>query len=89
MFELYIFSVRPIKLCASQNINSSVYKLVLTWILYQYLLNHKLQSVLDKNFESRLVSLDFSAALDTVNHKGLIFKLKSVSVGGKILSIFI
>ena len=51
------------------------------------LLNHELQSALDKNCESRLVSLDFSAAFDTVNHKGLIFKLKSVGVGGSILSI--
>ena len=51
------------------------------------LLNHELQSALDKNYESRVVSLDFSAAFDTVNHKGLIFKLKSVGVGGSILSI--
>ena len=51
------------------------------------LLNHELQSALDTNCESRLVSLDFSAAFDTVNHKGLIFKLKSVGIGGNILSI--
>ena len=51
------------------------------------MLNHELQSALDKNCESRLVSLDFSAAFDTVNHKGLIFKLKSVGVGGNTLSI--
>ena len=51
------------------------------------LLVHEMQSALDKNCESRLVSLDFSAAFDTVNHRGLIFKLKSVGIGGKVLSI--
>ena len=51
------------------------------------LLVHEVQSALDRNCESRLVSLDFSAAFDTVNHKGLLFKLKSVGIGGKILGI--
>lgn len=44
-----------------------------------------MQYAFDKAHESRLVSLDFSAAFDTVNQKGLIFKLQSV--GGKFLSI--
>ncbi|XP_069979480.1 uncharacterized protein [Penaeus vannamei] len=48
---------------------------------------YEMQSALDKGLESRLVSLDFSAAFDTVNHKGLIFNLKSFVVGGKVLSI--
>jgi hypothetical protein len=51
------------------------------------MLVHEMQSALDKGHESRLVSLDFSAAFDTVNHKGLIFKLQSFGVGGKVLSI--
>lgn len=51
------------------------------------LLVHELQSALDKNVESRVVSLDFSAAFDSINHKGLIFKLGSVGIGGKVLSI--
>ena len=48
---------------------------------------HEMQHHLDKGHEIRLVSLDFSAAFDTVNHKGLIFKLQSAGVGGKILNI--
>ena len=51
------------------------------------LLIHEMQSALDRNCESRLVSLDFSAAFDTVNHKGLIFKIKSVGIGGQVLNI--
>ena len=51
------------------------------------LLVHELQSALDQNYESRLVSLDFTAAFDTVNHKGLIFKMKSVGIGGRVLNI--
>ena len=51
------------------------------------LLVHEMQSALDKNCESRLISLDFSAAFDTVNHKGLIFKLKSAGIGGNVLNI--
>ena len=51
------------------------------------LLNHELQSALDTNCESRLVSLDFSAAFDTVNHKGLIFKLISDGIGGNKLRL--
>ena len=51
------------------------------------LLVHEIQSALDKNNETRLVSLDFSAAFDTVNHKGLLFKLESVGISGKVLSI--
>jgi len=49
--------------------------------------SHLLQSSLDKGYEARLVQLDFSAAFDRVNHEGLLFKLRSVGVGGCILSI--
>ena len=48
---------------------------------------HKLQSALDKGMEARLVQIDFSAAFDRVNHLGIIHKLRSVSVGGSILSV--
>ena len=37
--------------------------------------------------KSYIVQLDFSAAFDRVSHSGLLFKLKSISVGGSLLSI--
>ena len=50
-------------------------------------LEHVLQSSLDPAAEVRVVQLDFSAAYDRVNHSGLIFKLKSVGVGGPVMSV--
>ena len=37
--------------------------------------------------EGRLVSLDFSAAFDIVSHRGLLYKLRFISVRGQFLSI--
>lgn len=50
-------------------------------------LTHDLQASLDAGHESRLISLDFSAAFDLVNHRALLFKLSSMGVGGSALSI--
>ena len=50
-------------------------------------LDHVLQSSLDRDAEVRVVLLDFSAAFDRVNHSGLIYELKSVGVGGPVLSV--
>ena len=36
--------------------------------------------------ESYIVQFDFSTALDRVSHSGLLFKLKSIGVGGSVLS---
>ena len=37
--------------------------------------------------QGRLVQLDFSAAFDRISSRGLLYKLRSMSVGGKFLSI--
>ena len=34
------------------------------------------------------MQIDFSAAFDTVNHLGILYKLCSVGIGGSVLSIF-
>ena len=47
------------------------------------------QSHLDKNKESCAVSLDFSAAFDRINHRALIYKLRSIGIGGPFLEIII
>ena len=43
--------------------------------------------MIDCGAEARIVQIDFSAAFDRVNHRGMIYKLKSVGIGGSILSI--
>ena len=37
--------------------------------------------------EARIVQIDFNAAFDRVNHRGILFKLCSVGVGGSVLSV--
>ena len=49
--------------------------------------SHVLQSVLDHCHDAKIVQIDFSAAFERVNHKGLLFKLKSVGMGGSIFSV--
>ena len=48
---------------------------------------HHFQKSLDAGMESYIVQLDFSAAFDRVSHSALVFKLKSIGVGGSVLSI--
>ena len=48
---------------------------------------HTFQAALDVGSEARLVQIDFSGAFDKVNHTGLLYQLKSVGVGGRMLSI--
>ena len=50
-------------------------------------LTHRLQSALDAGEESRMVLIDFSAAFDRVNHRGLVHKLKALGIGGGLLSV--
>ena len=49
--------------------------------------SHHLQMALEKNWEARLVQLDFSAAFDRVSHPGLVYKLQAAGVGGHLLSV--
>ena len=44
--------------------------------------SHTLQSVL-----ARIVQIDFSAAFDSANHLGILYKLGSVGIGGSVLSV--
>ena len=49
-------------------------------------ISHHLQKSLEAGMESYIVQLDFSEAFDRVRHSGLLFKLKSIGVGGSVLS---
>ena len=46
-----------------------------------------LQSALESGQEARIVQIDFSAAIDGVNHQGILYKLSSVGIGGSVLSV--
>ena len=50
-------------------------------------LSHHLQVALDRSVEGKLVQLDFSAAFDRIRHIGLLYKFRSVGVGGQFLPI--
>ena len=45
------------------------------------------QSALDEGSESIVLSIDFSAAFDRVNHEGLLYKLQAAGVGGSLLDV--
>ena len=49
--------------------------------------SHTLQSALESGQEATIVPIDFTAAFDTVNHLGVLYKLCSVGIGGSVLSI--
>ena len=50
-------------------------------------LNTDVQAALDNGMEVRAVAFDFSAAFDKVNHRGIIYNLQNIGVGGKFLSL--
>ena len=50
-------------------------------------INDICQRALDAGHEVRLISIDFSAAFDRVNHAGIVYKLQEVGIGGGILSV--
>ena len=49
--------------------------------------SHTLQSALERGQEARIVQIDFSAALDRVNHQGILYRFSSVGIGGSMLSV--
>ena len=49
--------------------------------------SHVLQSALDHGHEAKIVQINFNAAFDRVNHKGLLNKLKSVGICGSVFSV--
>ena len=49
--------------------------------------SHSLQSALESGQEARIVQIDFSAAFDRVNHKGILYRLCSMGIGGSVLFI--
>ena len=49
-------------------------------------ISHPLQKYLNAGMESYIVQLDFSA-FDKVRHSGILYKFKSIGVGGSVLSI--
>ena len=52
-------------------------------------MSHTLQSALESGQEARIIQIDFSAAFDSVNHQGILYKLCSVGIGGFVLSILV
>ena len=48
---------------------------------------HTLQSALESGQEARIVQIDVSAAIDRVNHLGILYKLCSVGIEGFVLSV--
>ena len=48
-----------------------------------------LQAALDETAEARVISHDISSAFDLVNHDGLLYKLKSLGVGGPTFNVLI
>ena len=48
---------------------------------------HTLQSALENMQKARIVQIDFRAAYDRVNYRGILYKLCSVGNGGSVLPI--
>ena len=47
------------------------------------------QKSLDSGHEVRLIGLDFSAALDHVNHEAIVFKLRQIGVRGAFIHLIV
>ena len=49
--------------------------------------SHTLQSALMSGQVASIVQIDFSAAFDRVNHRGIVYKVGSVGIGGSVMSL--
>ena len=49
--------------------------------------SHTLKSAFESGQEASIVQNEFSAAFDRVNHRGILYKLGSVGIGGSVLSL--
>ena len=62
-------------------------KVLETWRDTSLTVSHHLQVSLHGGKKGRLVQLDFSVAFGSINHCGLLYKLRCIGVGGQFLSI--
>ena len=51
--------------------------------------SHTLQSALECGQEARIVQIDFSAAFDRVNHRGILYELCSVGINWRFYVVCI
>ena len=49
-------------------------------------ITHRISEALDRGFESRAIALDISKAFDKVWHAGLLLKLSSYGISGKVFA---
>ena len=45
------------------------------------------ECIIESGQDARIVQIDFSAALDMVNHQGILYRLSSVGISGSVLSV--
>ena len=50
-------------------------------------MSHTLQSALESGHQARIKQIDFSAAIDRVNHQDILYKLCSVGIAGSLSTV--
>ena len=50
-------------------------------------ISHRISEALDRGFDTRVIALDISKAFDKVWHKGLLHKISSYGISGKVFAI--
>ena len=55
--------------------------------MIHFCVSHTPQSALESGHEARIMQIHFGAALDKVNHHGILYELCSVAIGVSVLSI--